>query len=109
MQAKLCEAHGEIFQARCICSRGKTCHSCLLSFFISANASPYMPDYVCMNAGEAGAAHLLLSVWDLPVQQWQRESGPAHSGEDVFCVVTAETSQPQSEEHAVLFTLGDRT
>lgn len=77
----------------------------LLSFFISADTSPYMADCVCMNAGEAGAAHLLLSVWDLPVQQWQRESGPAHSGEDVFCVVTAETSQPQSEEHAVLFTL----
>lgn len=60
---------------------------------------------MCVNAGEAGAAHLLLPVWDLPVQQWQRESGPAHSGEDVFRVVAAETGQPQSEEHAVLFTL----
>lgn len=60
---------------------------------------------VCVNAGEAGAAHLLLPVWNLPVQQWQGESGSPHSGEDVFRVVTAKTSQPQSEEHAVLVAL----
>lgn len=79
----------------------------LIIVLISQYTSPYMPDYVCVcvNAGEAGAAHLLLPVWDLPVQQWQRESGPARSGEDVFRVVAAETGQPQSEEHAVLFTL----
>lgn len=64
---------------------------------------------VCVCVGETGAAHLLLSVRHLPVQQRQGERGPPRSGEDLLCVVAAETSQPHSEEHAVLLTLRDRT
>ena len=43
---------------------------------------------VCVYAGEAGAAHLLLSVRHLPVQQWQGEGGPPRPGEDLLSVVT---------------------
>ena len=63
------------------------------------------PVFVC--AGEDGAAFLLVSLWHLPVQQWEGEGGPSGSGEDLLRVVTAATSQPRLEEHALLLPLRD--
>lgn len=63
--------------------------------------------FLCVCAGENGAALLLLSVWHLPVQQWEGEGGPARSGEDLLRVVSAATSQPRLEEHALLLPLRD--
>lgn len=59
--------------------------------------------------GEAGAAHLLLPLRDIPVQQRQGERGAAHAGADVLCVVTAAGGQQGLQKPAVLLPGGGRT
>lgn len=59
--------------------------------------------------GETGAAHLLLPLWDIPVQQRQGERGAAYAGADVLGVVTAAGGQQGLQKPAVLLAVGGRT
>lgn len=57
---------------------------------------------VLVCAGEVGAAHLLLPLWYIPVQQCERERRETHSGTDLFCLVFAAGSKQSLQKPALL-------
>ena len=58
--------------------------------------------------GETGAAHLFLPLWNIPVQQRQGERREAHSGADLFCVVTASGGQQGFQKPTVFLSVRGR-
>lgn len=67
-----------------------------------------LTDGVCY-AGEAGAAHLLVSVRDFPVQQQERARGARRTREHLHCLVSASASKQSLPQHPLFTTLGDGT
>lgn len=65
-----------------------------------------LPDWPL--AGEAGPAHLLLSLWDIPVQQRQGEGGEADSGTDMLGVVASAGRQQGLQKPAVFIPVRSR-
>lgn len=55
-----------------------------------------------LSAGQIGAAHLLLPLWYIPVQQCERKRRKTHSGTDLFCLVFAAGSKQSLQESALL-------
>lgn len=58
--------------------------------------------FVLVSAGQIGAAHLLLPLWYIPVQQCERERRKTHSGTDLFCLVFAAGSKQSLQKPALL-------
>lgn len=61
---------------------------------------------VWLCAGEVGAAHLLLPLWNIPVQQCERERRETHSGTDLLRLVFAAGSKQSLQKPALLLPIG---
>lgn len=86
------------------CSQG-----CLGELFSWIDPLPHcmiLPDW--NSAGETGAAHLFLSLWNIPVQQRQGERGEADSGTDMLCVVTSSSRQQGFQKPTVFISVRSR-